>query len=65
MVTKRMAGIALVGLGLLIVVATIAVDLAGVGKWRGFGPSQRAAVAVGLAVLLAGAAMIPLGDRPA
>ncbi len=65
MITKRMVGIALILLGVLIVAANLAVDLIGFGKWEGFGPSQWAMLGAGLATIIAGAAMIPLGDRPA
>jgi hypothetical protein len=64
-ITKRMLGIALIALGMVIVIGTFAVDLFGVGKWGGIGPSQRLAIAGGVLIALVGATLIPLGDRPA
>jgi hypothetical protein len=65
MITKKMVGIALIVVGVLVVGANFAVDLIGFGKWSGFGPSQWAMLGAGLVAVIAGAAMIPLGDRPA
>lgn len=65
MITKRMVGIVLVLLGMVIVGATIAVDVFGAGKWEGLGPAQRLAVVVGISVSLMGLTLIPLGNRPA
>ncbi len=64
-ITKRLLGIALIAMGMVIVIGTFAVDLFGVGKWGGIGPSQRLAIAGGVLVALVGATLIPLGDRPA
>ncbi len=60
-----MVGIALIVLGILIVGSNFAVDLIGFGKWSGFGPSQWAMLGAGLTIIIAGAAMIPLGNKPA
>ena len=65
LITKRMVGIALALLGLAVIGATVAVDLVGAGRWRGLGPAQKLAMAVGLAASLVGLSLIPLGDRPA
>ena len=64
-ITKRMAGIALMLLGMAIAGATLAVDLIGAGKWGGLGPAQQLAIVVGAALSFIGLSLIPLGDRPA
>jgi hypothetical protein len=64
-ITKRMLGIAMVLLGLGVTFGTLAVDLVGAGKWTGLGPAQQAAIAVGVGLVMMGALLIPLGDRPA
>jgi hypothetical protein len=64
-ITKRMLGIALIAMGMVIVIGTFAVDLFGVGKWGRIGPSQRLAIAGGVLIALVGVTLIPLGDRPA
>ena len=64
-VTKRIVGLALTALGLLMVIGTVAADWAGVGKWDGLGPAQQVALLGGLGVCLVGLSLIPLGDRPA
>ena len=65
MVTKRMVGLALMALGVLMVIGTVAVDWIGVGQGGGVGPAQRMALWAGLGVCLVGLSLIPLGDRPA
>ena len=65
MITKRKVGLALIGIGILIVGGTVAVDLIGAGQWGGFGPSQQAALIGGLLILVIGLTLLPLGDRPA
>ena len=64
-ITKRVVGASLIVLGMVIVVGTFAVDLFGVGKWGGIGPSQRLAIAGGIVTVIIGATLVPLGDRPA
>ncbi len=65
MVTKRQLGIVVVTLGLLAILGTIAVDLAGAGKWSGFGPLQRIGIGIGLAAIAVGSILVRLGNRPA
>ena len=64
-ITKRMVGVALAGLGLAIAGAVLAVDLTGAGKWGGFGPAQVLAVRVAVVIFLVGLSLLPLGDAPA
>jgi hypothetical protein len=65
MVTKRQLGIAVVGLGLLVVLAIIAVDFVGAGRWSGFGPLQHLGLGLGLVSLPVGLILILRGNRPA
>lgn len=65
MVTKRQLGIAVVLLGSLLVLGTLAVDVVGAGKWGGFGPLQRFGIGLGLASVAVGYVLVRLGDRPA
>ena len=65
MITKRQLGMIVVALGLLVILGTIGVDLAGAGQWAGFGPLQRMGIGVGLAATAVGSILIRLGDRPA
>ena len=65
MITKRQLGIIVVALGLLLIVATIGVDLVGAGQWGGFGPLQRIGIGLSLAAIVVGCILIRLGDRPA
>ncbi len=65
MITKRQLGFAVVGLGLLVVTATVGVDIVGAGQWGGFGPLQRIGISLSLAALVVGYILIRLGDRPA
>ena len=65
MITKRMVGISLALIGLIIAIGTVAVDLVGAGMWGGLGPAQRLAIKVGVSISLIGLSLIPLGNRPA
>lgn len=65
MVTKRQLGIAVVGFGLLVVLAITTVDFVGAGRWSGFGPLQRLGLGLGLVSLLVGFILILRGNRPA
>jgi hypothetical protein len=60
-----MVGIALVLLGIAVGVGALAVDWLGAGKWDGLGPAQQLAIGAGVLIAVAGAGLIPLGDRPA
>jgi hypothetical protein len=61
--SKRAAGLILIGCGALIVLGILAVDVFGIGRWEGIGPAQRLAIGVGALVSLIGATLVPLGDR--
>lgn len=65
MITKRQLGLMMSGLGLLGIVALLAVDLLRAGEYDGIGPTQRAALLAVGAFFLLGLTLIPLGDRPA
>jgi hypothetical protein len=65
MITKRVLGIAIVLLGIGVTFGTLAVDLVGAGKWTGLGPAQKTALVGGIALVIMGALLIPLGDKPA
>jgi hypothetical protein len=65
LITKRMVGIALGAIGLLICVGVMAVDVIGAGKSSGLGPAQQLAIEVGLVTFLIGLSLVPLGDKPA
>lgn len=51
--------------GIVGIAGTIGVDLVGVGQFGGFGPSQQRAVAACVGLIVVGATLIPLGNRPA
>lgn len=63
-VTKQMLGLALLGAGLVLCMAIVAIDWFGAGLDQGFGRSQRLALAASLAVAIGGIPLIWLGDRP-
>lgn len=65
MITKRQLGLSFIGLGLAGVLATLAVDWLRAGEFSGVGPLQRAALLGGIAAVLIGLSLLPLGDRPA
>lgn len=65
MVTKRQLGIFLALVGLVSVIGVVAVDLLGAGEWSGFGPLQRLGVGAGVGLIVIGAALIAVGNRPA
>jgi len=65
MVTKRQLGIFVIIVSLLGILGVIAVDIAGAGRWGGFGPLQQIGIGLGLAAIAVGAILIRLGDRPA
>ena len=63
--TKRQVGRLLIALGLVGDVALLIIGRLGGGAWSGIGPLEAAMLAAGVGVALAGAALLPLGDRPA
>jgi len=65
MITKRQLGIVLLATGLVAIIAILAVDWIGAGKFSGVGPVQKLALAGGSLIVALGISLIPLGDRPA
>ena len=65
MISKRQLGLIFVGLGILAVVGSFAVDLIGAGQFQGIGPAQQRILIVSGLVILVGLSLLPLGDRPA
>ncbi|HEY73057.1 MAG: hypothetical protein DRJ03_11400 [Chloroflexi bacterium] len=65
MITKRQLGFIVIALGLLMLAATVGVDLIGAGQWGGFGPLQRIGIGLSLPAVAVGCVLIRLGDRPA
>jgi hypothetical protein len=63
--TKRQLGWLLIALGLGGDLVLLVLGRLGAGAWRGIGPLEGAMLAGGLGVALAGAALLPLGDRQA
>ena len=64
-VTKRQLGWLSLGAGALVVVATLAADLVGAGRFGGLGPAQQQALAGGAVLIVFGLSLLPLGHRPA
>ncbi|MEA3340899.1 MAG: hypothetical protein U9R15_13125 [Chloroflexota bacterium] len=65
MVTKRQLGFGVIALGLLVLAATVGVDLIGAGQWGGFGPLQRIGIGLSLPTVVVGYILVRLGDSPA
>lgn len=63
--TKRQLGFLLIGVGILACSAILAVEILGIGQFRGIGPTQRIALGLGGLSALLGVTLLPLGDRPA
>jgi hypothetical protein len=63
--TKRQLGTLCLAAGGLLVVAALVADLVGAGRFGGLGPAQRQALAGGLALVVFGLSLLPLGQRPA
>ena len=63
--TKRQLGFLFIGIGAAAVVALLAVDVLGAGRFQGVGPVQRAALAGAAVLIVVGVTLLPLGDRPA
>lgn len=64
-ISKRLAGLGLVAIGLLAIAGLLLGNLVGAGNWGGIGPFEKKAIAVGIGVILVGLSLVPLGDRPA
>lgn len=65
MITKRQLGIGFVAMGLLGIVAILAIDLFRAGEFSGIGPLQSAALLGSVSAILVGLTLLPFGDRPA
>lgn len=63
--TKRQLGLVIMALGVLAIAASFVNDLLGGGDFQGIGPTQRLALLGAGLVILIGATLLPLGDRPA
>lgn len=63
--TKRQLGYIIIALGVLAIVGSFINDLIGAGNFQGIGPTQRLAILGAIGVILLGASLLPLGDRPA
>jgi hypothetical protein len=64
MITKRQLGIGVIVLGLSGDLALFIIGRLGMGAWGGIGPFERAMLAAGLAVALAGIPLLRSGDTP-
>lgn len=62
---KRALGMALVAIGGVIALGTLAADWLEMSEHVGLGSVQRAGLMGGVALVLVGASLLPLGDRPA
>ncbi len=65
MITKKQLGLMIAGLGALIIIGTLAVEILGAGRESGLGPAQQLALAGALGLIAFGLTLVPLGDRPA
>lgn len=65
MITKRQLGIIFMVGGIIVIVGSFAYDLIGAGQFQGIGPAQQRALVLAVLAIVAGAALWPLGDRPA
>lgn len=65
MISKRQLGLIFIGLGILAVAGSFAVDLLGAGQFQGIGPAQQRILLVAGLVVGVGLTLLPLGDRPA
>lgn len=63
--TKRQASQLILSAGALLSLAALAADWLGAGQFGGLGPAQQKALAAGIALLLFGLSLWPLGHRPA
>ena len=63
--TKRQLGGLILGAGALLVLASLTADVLGAGQFGGLGPTQQKILAAGIALILFGLTLWPLGQRPA
>lgn len=65
MVTKRQLGIAFIASGFAAALVVMSVNWLGLGNYAGIGPMQRIALTVAGLLVVVGATLLPLGNRPA
>jgi hypothetical protein len=65
MITKRQMGLGFAAVGLIALLAILAVDLLKAGNYEGIGPMQRMALIAAGLLFLTGLSLIPFGNRPA
>jgi hypothetical protein len=65
MITKRQMGLGFTAVGLVALLAILAVDLLQAGNFEGIGPMQRMALIAAGLLFLVGLTLIPFGNRPA
>ncbi len=63
--TKKQLGLIFIALGVLGVLGLFGIDLVGAGQFNGIGPTQRLGLLAAGALILLGATLLPLGDKPA
>jgi hypothetical protein len=63
--TKRQLGWLIISAGVVLVVVSLGADVVGAGQFAGLGPAQKQVLAGGLALVLFGLTLFPLGHRPA
>jgi hypothetical protein len=61
-ITKRLLGLAMVGVGGVVAGGMLALESV---RGGGFGPSQQLAFLGGVAIFIVGLTLLPLGDTPA
>jgi hypothetical protein len=65
MITKRQLGYGFTAVGLALALGPFLLDLVRASAYGGIGPAQQLALQIGLALLLLGLSLIPLGNKPA
>ncbi|MFQ5419274.1 MAG: hypothetical protein ACE5FD_02020 [Anaerolineae bacterium] len=63
--TKKQLGLGFITLGILAILGLMGMDVVGASNFQGIGPTQRLALIGAGAMILVGASLVPLGDRPA
>ena len=63
--TKKQLGIVFILLGVGVIVGMFLIDAVGAGQFQGIGPAQRLAMWAAGGIILVGASLLPLGDKPA
>ena len=63
--SKRQLGWLIVCAGATLGLVNLGADLAGAGRFAGFGPAQQQTLSAAVLLILLGLTLLPLGDRPA